>query len=602
MDTDESATKAKPRPKARARRARAGAAAPNAETLAEDIESPDAMADAMAREDAERAAQQILGANPVIGLDGREVWHAIRRLTSLLALRPDILVREEWSLVRELFRIIAGSSTVAPERGDRRFSHAIWDKNPFYRRVMQAYLAWRQSLFDILESADATPRDKKRARFALSLFTEAVAPTNTVLGNPGSIMRIMQTRGRSLLKGTRNLINDLLENGGMPRQVDDKAFTVGTNLATSPGAVVYRDEVFELVQYAPATAKVHTRPVMIVPPQINKFYIVDLAPGRSFAEYATKSGIQLFVMSWRNPTAAQRDWNLETYVGACRTAVETVKEICDSKDINLMAACAGGFTAATLLGHYIAKGDDSINSVTLLVTVLDSSAETLMGLFASENTIAAAMKRSRAAGVLEGRDMARIFSWLRPNDLVWSFFANNYLMGNDPPAFDILYWNSDTTRLPAEFHADMLSLFLHNPLLKPGALSVLGTPIDMSKVNCDSFVVAGITDHITPWKACYETRRVLGGNMQFVLSSSGHVQSIVNPPNNPKARFYTNTDLSLPADEWLRTAEQHAGSWWDYWLPWITERSGELKDAPDRLGSNEHPPREAAPGRYVHQR
>ncbi len=602
MGTDESASRVKSRRKAGSRRTRAKPHAAEPEAVIDDATSTEDIAETMAREDAERAAQQILGANPVIGLDGREVWHALRRLAALLALRPDILVREEWTLVRELFRIIAGSSAVKPERGDRRFQHEVWEKNAFYRRVMQAYLAWRQSLFDILDSADTDPRDKERARFALSLFTEAVAPTNTLLGNPGSVMRIVQTRGRSLLKGARNLINDLLENGGMPRQVDDKAFALGKNLAVSPGAVVYRDEVFELVQYAPATDKVRARPLLIVPPQINKFYIVDLAPGRSFAEYATRNGVQLFVMSWRNPTAAQRDWNLETYLRACRTAIDNTKEIAGSKDINLMAACAGGYTAATLLGHYAAKGDRSINSVTLLVTVLDSSADTLMGLFASENTIAAAMKRSRTKGVLEGREMARIFSWLRPNDLVWSFFANNYLMGNDPPAFDILYWNSDTTRLPAEFHADMLSLFLHNPLLKPGALSVLGTPIDMSKVDCDSFVVAGITDHITPWKACYETRRVLGGKMRFVLSSSGHVQSIVNPPGNPRARFYTNSDLSLPADEWLRTAEQHSGSWWDYWLPWITERSGELEDAPARLGSPEHPPREAAPGRYVHQR
>lgn len=557
----------------------------------------------MSDADVERATDGILGANPAIGISRDEVIDAVSRLFKLVAGKPQNILKQHLALAEELGRVATGSSQIQPDRKDRRFAHEVWQTNGYYKRVMQSYLAWRQTMFDILEATDASAEDKERARFALSLLTEAVAPTNTLLGNPGAALRVAQTRGMSLVTGAKHLFEDLLDNGGMPRMVDEQAFRVGKNLAVTPGAVVYRDEVFELLQYTPQAAEVRARPLLLVPPQINKFYMVDLAPGKSFAEYAAQQGIQFFAISWRNPTAAQRDWNLETYLKACKRAVEVACEISGSPDVNLLAACAGGYTAATLVGHYQALGERKVNSLTLLVTVLDSSAPTLMGLFSSPQAIAAAIKRSRAAGVLEGREMARVFAWLRPNDLVWSFFANNYVMGNTPPAFDILYWNSDTTRLPAEFHADMLSLFQHNPLVTKDRLEVLGTAIDMSVVDLDTYVVAGITDHITPWKACYETRRVLAGaRCEFVLSSSGHIQSVVNPPGNDRAKYYTNPDLALDADAWLKSAKAHQGTWWDHWHAWIAQRSGALVAAPTTLGSQRHPAGDHAPGRYVHQR
>lgn len=554
-------------------------------------------------EQAERAAEVLLGANPTIGFDKDEIIDATKRVLRLAAVDPRMVLREEIALIQELGRITIGRSSIKADPKDRRFRHEIWTMNPVYKRVMQSYLAWRKSLFNILDRTDASDPDKERARFALALATEAVAPTNTLLGNPGALFNIYKTRGRSLLKGFGNMVEDILNNGGMPASVDQSKFQVGKNVATTPGNVVYRDEVFELIQYRPSTKEVFAKPLLVVPPQINKFYILDIAKGRSFAEFITQHGVQLFVISWRNPTAAQRDWNLETYLKACKKAMEVVCQITGSEDLNLAAACAGGYTSATLLGHLAAREDRRVNSATFLVTVLDAQAPSLMGMFASKNGIKAAMMRSKRKGVLEGRDMARVFAWLRPNDLVWSFFANNWVMGNDPPAFDVLYWNNDSTRLPAAFHADMLQLYLKNPLVRPDYLEVLGTPIDMHKVNCDSYVVAGITDHITPWKACYETRRVLSGSdTTFVLSSSGHIQSLVNPPDNPKAKYYTNPDLELDADEWLRTAELSQGSWWEHWYGWISERSGERKAAPESLGSEEHPPRDKAPGRYVHQR
>jgi polyhydroxyalkanoate synthase len=555
------------------------------------------------RKDGRASAEHVLGANPIVGLDFGEMSAAVKSMLKLMAVRPDRVIKEELKLVGELGRIAIGRSEVTPDPKDRRFQHEIWRKSGYFKRIMQGYLAWRSSLGNILESASASEREKERARFALALLTEAVAPTNTLLGNPGALMRITQTKGRSLLDGAANLLDDLLHNGGMPKQVDDSEFRVGKNLAASPGAVVFRNEIIEVIQYEPTSAKVHERPLLVVPPQINKFYILDLSPGRSFAEYACQNGVQLFAISWRNPTAANRDWNLETYLSACKQAIAVVRAVTDSPQLNLLAACAGGYTATTLLGHLAALGETPVHTTTLLVTVLDSSSPTLLGLFASRNAISAAIKKSHAKGVLEGSEMARAFSWLRPNDLIWSYVANNWLMGNKPPAFDILYWNADSTRLPAAFHADLLELFLENPLVEPGKLKVLGTPIDLSKVECETFVVAGDTDHITPWKACYETRKLLGGKVRFVLSSSGHVQSIVNPPGKRKARFYTHDDLNLEADDWLLEAQEHEGSWWEYWVDWYRERAGgSMKDAPTELGSPTHPAGDAAPGRYVHQR
>ncbi len=553
-------------------------------------------------EDARRTSEQILGANPLIGFDGREILGAIGGLFRILSVRPDLVIREQMSLLAELMQVAIGDSTVAPDPADRRFRHEIWQKNPFYKRLMQGYLAWRASLFNILESTQASEREKERARFALGLFTEAVAPTNTLLGNPGALMRIVETRGKSLWYGARNMIDDLLNNGGMPKQVDDSQFRVGQNLAATPGAVVFRNEVLELIQYRPASKQVYKRPLLLIPPQINKFYIVDLSPGRSFAEYAVRHGIQLFAISWRNPTAAQRDWNLETYLAACKEAMTAVCDITGQKDCSMIAACAGGFTAATLLGHLAAIDDRRVHNITLLVTVLDTDSPTLMTLFSSRTGIAAAIQRSRSKGVLEGRDMSRAFAWLRPNDLIWGYVANNWLMGNKPPAFDVLAWNADSTRLPAEFHADLLSISLLNPLVRKNKLKVLGTPIDMGKVKQDNYIVAGITDHITPWQACYESRKILAGKTEFVLSSSGHIQAIVNPPDNPRAKFYTNDDLSLEADEWLAGAQVVQGTWWDHWRQWYAKRGGGKRNAPKTLGSAAYPPMDDAPGRYVHQK
>jgi polyhydroxyalkanoate synthase len=437
----------------------------------------------------------------------------------------------------------------------------------------------------------------------LMQLVNAAAPVNNPLGNPGFVDRALETGGLSIVRGLKNFIDDLLHNGGMPRQVDERPFKVGRNLACSEGAVVFRNPVCEVIQYRPRTSLVQPIPLLFIPPQINKYYIVDLAPEKSLVRYACDNGLQTFCISWRNPTAAQRDWGMETYVSAAKEAIDAVREITGSESVNLMAACAGGFTTAVLLGHLWTAGEGhKVNSLTLLLTMLDTGAGNLPGRVANETGIKAAMTRSREQGVLDGRDMARAFAWLRPGDLVWGFVANNYLMGKDPPALDILYWNNDTTRLPARFHADILSLFQKNPLPEAGGMKILGTEIDLRQVNCDVFIIAGIGDHITPWQACYRSARLFGGAVKFVLSSSGHIQSIVNPPDNPKAKFYVHDDYALAAEDWLEQATLKRGSWWDYWRSWVAPRSGSPKPAGTKLGSTKHPAGDAAPGRYVHQR
>jgi polyhydroxyalkanoate synthase len=547
------------------------------------------------------AAEQILGANPLLGIDREELLAAGKRLVNLMN-NPQALIEEHLAFGRELLAIASGTSKISPDPRDRRFSHVVWQKNGYYKRLMQGFIAWRDMLNRVLDRAETTNDDRERARFVLQLATEAFAPTNSLLGNPGALQRLTETRGKSLLYGLTNFIDDLTNNFGMPRQVDERKFQVGRNLATTPGAVVYRGEAFELIQYAPQTDRVHKRPLVIVPPQINQVYATDLAPGRSFAEYAVQHGVQTFCISWRNPTAAQRDWNMETYLTACKQAIDVACEITGADKVNAMAACAGGFTLATLLGHLAAAGENRVASATLLVTVLDTSAPTLLGQFASRTGVNATIEKSKRAGVLEGSEMARVFAWLRPNDLVWLFVANNWVMGNRPPAFDILYWNSDTTRLPASFHADLLRMFMDNPLKEPGRIAALGTPIDMSKVDVPAYVVAGVTDHITPWQACYQSKNILRGKIDFVLSSSGHIQSIVNPPTNPKAKYFLNDAMPEDAETWLAGASEHAGSWWDHWTRWYaTHGAGDLP-APSQLGSKANPAGDPAPGRYVHQR
>ena len=549
-----------------------------------------------------QAVNSILGANPFVGIDPVSILTDATSWLRIIAARPDRVVAQSRRVARELAEIALGRSEIAPARSDRRFTDQAWAEHPVYRRLMQAYLLVAASMHELVDQADLDWKNAQRAHFAVTLLSDALAPTNTLWGNPAAIKRAFDTAGVSLIRGTRNLIGDLSRNGGMPAMVDTRPFQLGRNVAVSKGSIVHRDEVFELIQYAPTAETVYPRPLVMIPPQINKYYVMDLAPGRSFTGYAVEQGLQYFTISWRNPVAAQRDWDLDTYVQACLDAIDVACEITGSEQANLLGLCAGGVTMSLVLGHLAAQGSPKARSATFAVAVLDTEAPSMMGMFASDATIAAATRRSRRKGVLDGREMARVFAWLRPNDLVWNYWVNNYLLGNDPPAFDILFWNADNTRLPAALHADFLDLFVRNPLKRAGEVDVLGTPIDLKQVTAPAYVVSGITDHIAPWTAGYETTSMLGGPVEFVLSSSGHIQSIVNPPGNPKASYFTGGPQVDEPQSWLKAATEVRGSWWEHWARWVGEQSGERVRAPRRPGGRRHPVLEPAPGRYVFEK
>lgn len=548
-----------------------------------------------------QASDNTLGINPVIGLRGRDLVTSARMVLAQAIKQPLHSAKHVSHFALELKRVLLGQSELEPEPDDRRFSDPAWTQNPLYRRYQQVYLAWRKELHDWIEDSNLTDQDTSRGHFVISLMTEAFSPTNT-MAHPAAVKRFFETGGKSLLDGLSHLAKDIVNNGGMPSQVNMDAFEVGKNLATSEGAVVYRNELLELIQYKPVTEQVHERPLLVVPPQINKFYVFDLAPEKSISRFLLRNHFQTFVISWRNPTKAQREWGLSSYIEAIKETIDVVCAITGSKDVNLLGACSGGITTAALLGHYAALGETKVNSLTLMVSVLDFNLLTQPSLFADEKTLEAARRRSYQAGILDGKDMAKVFAWMRPNDLIWNYWVNNYLLGNEPPVFDILFWNNDTTRLPAALHGEFIEMFRTNPLTRAGGLEVCGTPVDLKKVTCDIYYVAGTTDHITPWEACYKSSRLFGGNVEFILSNSGHIQSILNPPGNPKARFVTNNEPAANAKEWQENATKQADSWWLHWQQWLGERSGKLKKAPNNLGNRKHAAGEAAPGTYVHER
>ncbi|MFF7061670.1 class II poly(R)-hydroxyalkanoic acid synthase [Pseudomonas sp. NPDC008258] len=537
--------------------------------------------------------------NAILGLRGRDLVSTLRRVGRHGLTNPVHTARHLLALGGQLGRVILGDSPYQPNPRDSRFSDPTWSQNPFYRRSLQAYLAWQKQTRLWIDESHLDDDDRARAHFLFGLINDALAPSNSLL-NPLAVKELLNTGGQSLVRGVAHLLDDLRHNDGLPRQVDERAFEVGGNVAATPGAVVFRNELLELIQYKPMSEKQHARPLLVVPPQINKFYIFDLQAHNSFVQYMLKNGLQVFMVSWRNPDPRHREWGLSSYVQALEEALNACRSISGNRDPNLMGACAGGLTMAALQGHLQAKHQlRKIRSATYLVSLLDSKFDSPASLFADEQTVEAAKRRSYQRGVLDGGEVARIFAWMRPNDLIWNYWVNNYLLGKAPPAFDILYWNADNTRLPAALHGDLLDFFKHNPLTHPAGLEVCGTPIDLKQVDLDSFTVAGSNDHITPWDAVYRSALLLGGERRFVLANSGHIQSIINPPGNPKAYYLENPKLSGDPRAWFYEANRSDGSWWPLWLEWITPRSGPLKAPRTELGNSTYPPLGPAPGTYV---
>jgi polyhydroxyalkanoate synthase len=547
-----------------------------------------------------KAADSTTAVNSMIGIRRTELIKSLGVLVGHAVKQPQPFARHLKNYGKDLVDIAKGKSELAPDRRDRRFMDPTWRYNRIYKSGLQSWLAMRKGLEGWIDDSGIAVEDQARAKFALDILIDSFAPTNTLLGNPAAMKRLYESGGMSIVKGMQNAYDDLRNNGGMPSMVDGSKFEVGVNLATTKGSVVFKNEMIELIQYNPSTEKVREIPLVIVPPQINKFYANDLSPEKSVIKYFLDQGYQMFAVSWRNPQRQHSHWGLENYVQSLIEATDAVMKITRSKKINISGACSGGITLASFLSELAARGDDRVNAYTMMVCVLDpQKTDSEVGLFASDAAIEGARKMSRKKGILDGEQLSKGFAWMRPNDLIWNYVVNNYLLGNAPPAFDILFWNADTTNLPAQLHSDYLDMFSDERFRPNSEVEFMGHDINLKNVKIDGFMLAAVTDHITPWKASYRNTGLFGGDIEFVLSSSGHIQSLLNPPGNPKAKFFTGKKIEATSDKWLANAEENAGSWWPHWDKWLKERSGDVKNAPKKLGNKAFPPLVKAPGEYV---
>ena len=557
-----------------------------------------------AAEDAAAAPLDLLLADAATGMLRRvNPGGSGLRLAAALAVRPRLVAGRGRQLLGELGRIAVGRSQVEPSRRDRRFADPGWAGNPLLHAAVQAYLATAQTAEGVVAEAGLDEADSQRVGFVLSNLIDALAPSNNPLLNPAAVKAAIDSGGGSAVTGLRHFLADMAVAPRVPSMVEQDAFEVGVDLAVTPGSVVLRTPVFELIQYRPVTSTVRQVPLLIVPPVINKFYVMDLAPGRSMTEYLVGRGLQVFMISWRNPDARHAKWDLDRYGQAILEAMDAAARVTGSERTALAGACSGGIIAAMVAAHLAHVGQqDRMAALTLMVTVLDQAHAGLASAVIDERTARVAAAASQARGYLDGRSLAEVFAWLRPNDLIWNYWVNNYLLGKKPPAFDILFWNADTTRMTAGLHRDFLQLGAANALVHPGGATMLGSPVDLGVVDRDSYIVAGITDHICPWQSCYQSTQLLGGRPRFVLSSSGHVAAMVNPPANAKARYQVAKKCPEDPQEWLRGAETGQGSWWPDYADWLAERCGDEQAAPGEQGGGGLVPICEAPGTYVYDR
>lgn len=483
--------------------------------------------------------------------------------------------------------------------GDRRFSDPAWTENPYFHLVLLAYLAGCDFARTIVLESGLDHRRIEKAKLGLELMLDAGSPSNFLLTNPTALKRAFDTAGMSLLRGARNFTFDLLQNKGMPRQVDSSPFKIGENLAATPSKVVYRNELMELLQYEPQTAEVHEIPLLCSPPWINKYYIMDLAPQRSFIEWAIQHGRTVFAISYRNPSAEMSGTTMDDYlVHGPRQALDVITEITAARKIDIVGLCLGGALTAITAAYLNQTGDDRVENLTLLNTMLDYSEPGQLGVFTDEDAVNRLEKEmAKSGGTLPGKSMAGTFDMLRANDLIFNYIVSNWLLGQDPPVFDILAWNNDSTVMPAAMHTFYLKNFYVNNLLAKGELNIAGHNVDLSAVKSNAYVVSAKNDHIVPWQSAYKTTALFSGNTRFVLSNGGHIAGIVNPPG-PKAWFLSSLDNPATADEWMKKAERVAGSWWDDWAAWSGEHAGPM-GTPPSMGSAEHPVLGDGPGQYV---
>jgi polyhydroxyalkanoate synthase len=491
----------------------------------------------------------------------------------------------------------------APVIADKRFTSPEWQSNPLFAFNAAAYLLNARFLMAMADAVEATPRAKQKIRFAVQQMVDAMSPANFLVTNPEAQQKILATKGESLAKGIAHMLEDMQK--GRISQTDESAFEVGRNVATSEGAVVFENELFQLIQYKPLTKSVYERPLLLVPPCINKFYILDLQPENSLVRHAVEQGHTVFLVSWVNPDASLGNKTWDDYIldGVVK-AINVVQEISAQDQINALGFCVGGTLLSTALALLYGRGENPVASLTLLTTFLDFSDPGVIEVFIDEAQVSMREQQMGSGGLMPGRDFASAFSSLRPNDLVWNYVKANYLKGEAPPAFDLLYWNADSTNLPGPMFCWYLrNLYLENRLRKPGKVTVAGEKIDLSKIDAPAFIYGSREDHIVPWTAAYESVKLLNPKKRernrFVLGASGHIAGVINPPAKKKRSYWSAEHSGDSAETWLAEAKETAGSWWPEWAAFLAENAGKQVPAPRKFGNAKYQPIEPAPGRYV---
>ncbi len=513
---------------------------------------------------------------------------------------PARLVEIQKTYLQELAELWNQGLQVKPPK-DRRFAAEAWSSNPMAAFSAAAYLLNARTLMAMAEAVEADAKTRARVNFAVQQWIDASAPSNFMAFNAEAQKKALDTHGESISKGIQNLLHDMKQ--GHVSMTDESAFEVGKNVATTEGQVVFENELFQLIQYKPLTAKVYERPFLLVPPCINKFYILDLQPENSLIRYAVEQGMRTFVVSWRNPDASCATKTWDNYIeDAVIKAIEVTQEITGAADINALGFCVGGTMLGTALAVLAARGEKPVHSATFLTTLLDFSDTGILDVFIDEAFVKFREMQFASGGLLPGRDLATTFSFLRPNDLVWNYVVGNYLKGEAPPPFDLLYWNSDSTNLPGPYYAWYLrNTYLENRLCKPGAATVCGERINLNQVDMPVYIYGSREDHIVPITGAYATTQHLPGPKRFVMGASGHIAGVINPASKGKRSHWIGVDDHFPPDvnDWIDAATEHPGSWWTDWSDWLKARAGKQVAAPKSYGNRKHKPIEPAPGRYV---
>jgi polyhydroxyalkanoate synthase subunit PhaC len=516
-----------------------------------------------------------------------------------LSFAPEKLQALQQAYVSEAAELWNKGLTANPVAGDKRFANDAWASNPVAAFSAAVYLLNARALLGMAEAAETDPKTKAKLRFAVEQFMAASAPSNFMCLNAEAQKKAIETQGESIAKGVQNLLKDIQQ--GHVSMTDESVFEVGKNVATTEGAVVFENELFQLIEYKPLTAKVYEKPFLVVPPCINKFYILDLQPENSLIRYLVSGGHRTFVISWRNPDDSLKDKTWDDYVGdGPIKAIDVVQEITGARQINALGFCVGGTLLGTSLAVLAARGEKPVASATLLTTFLDFSDTGVLDLFVDEAFVKFREMQLGRGGLLKGQELASTFSFLRPNDLVWNYVVGNYLKGETPPPFDLLYWNSDSTNLPGPMYTWYLrNTYFENNLIKPGKVTVCGEKLDLSKVDIPVYIYGSREDHIVPIGGAYASTQHLPGKKRFVMGASGHIAGVINPPSKNKRSYWTNDKLPKTQDEWLKGAKEHPGSWWADWSSWLKPHAGKQIAAPKSYGKGKYKAIEPAPGRYV---